>query len=72
MGKINPVGFDTEEEWALVTEEQFKSWKPHMYAFASENKDDETLKKFALLYLTYILVLLATAYSLPEVYNILF
>lgn len=71
IGHIKPVGFDTDNEWALVMQDQFDSWNPDMYQANSVKNDTKSLKKFALLYLTYILILIAVAVSLPEIYNAL-
>lgn len=55
-GRIYPIGFDTTEEWALVSEKEYQSWNPNMYANIS---DDPPSRGYQIqkLYVRYLLLL---------------
>lgn len=53
---LNPIGYDTSMEWALVQPSNYESWDPHTYTnHISQNHRRKDALLFALMYITYIL-----------------
>jgi hypothetical protein len=68
IGRIHPVGFDKTGEWALVTVNEYKEWRPHLYTSEMNKSIDkrDTLKSVTT-YLLYILIAVAFAIFITEI-----
>jgi hypothetical protein len=67
IGRIRPVGFDTTGEWALVTVNEYKKWRPHLYTTdMSSSMEKRHTVKFAISYLLYVLITLGFIMILTE------
>lgn len=64
IGRIHPIGFDTTEEWALVSKEEYRSWDPDMYnkfANGGSSLNSQSLQKLYLRYLIFLMMIMLVA-----------
>lgn len=73
VGRINPVGYDSSREWALVKPSSYEKWNPSSYSTNTLPKPEaEDTMIFALMYISYILFAMLFLILVSEISSLIF